>query len=120
MLLSNPTLSYIAVGYKLHQKLEVTENIPRENEFYNQKVCADLLEAHIGALLLEAEEADSEEHLKAWLAALLSPCVFPTLTRLIDEWRAHFLETLVKPRGQKRKAASESKCDVWQRTAIES
>ncbi|GAA5998111.1 hypothetical protein JCM5350_008334 [Sporobolomyces pararoseus] len=106
MVLSNRTISYLTLAYELDRKLRVAR-LPRNGERLDQKVSADLFEAHIGALLLDDDVSDTR--IKEWLSNVFSSRIFPTLEELVNGWTKEHERELIVSRGCRRKASSQGK-----------
>ena len=92
MVLSNRTISYLTLAYELDRKLRVAR-LPRNGERLDQKVSADLFEAHIGALLLDDDVSDTR--IKEWLSNVFSSRIFPTLEELVNGWTTEYERELI-------------------------
>ncbi|GAA5902290.1 ribonuclease III domain-containing protein [Sporobolomyces salmoneus] len=102
-ILSNRTISYLSLGYKLHRHLRIA--IIRHNAGrLDQKVCVDLFESHIGASLFDKQV--SRARIEEWLFKVLSPRVFPTLEVLVKDWMEKHEEKVTISKS-KRKATSQ-------------
>ncbi|GAA5851078.1 hypothetical protein JCM5353_008953 [Sporobolomyces roseus] len=106
VLVANNTISYLAVGYGLHRKLRMFKDGATDRGI-SQKVCADLFEAHIGALFVDEEDSERSERLSNWLNRLFSPEVFPSLSQYVDGWMAKVAAGDVKPSRGKRRAEQQ-------------
>lgn len=83
--MSNVTLSYLSIAYRLPQRVKMSRD---RDSTVSQKLCADLLEAHVGALLLSTEQSSRGSSparlaLDDWLAELFSPTIFTSLDEVV-------------------------------------
>lgn len=108
VLVANNTISYVAIGYGLHHKLRMCQDGATDRRV-SQKVCADLFEAHIGALFVDEEDSERSDRLSNWLNRLFSPEVFPSLSQYVDGWMAKVAAGDVKPSRGKRRAEKQSR-----------
>ncbi|GAA6002008.1 hypothetical protein JCM10207_003035 [Rhodosporidiobolus poonsookiae] len=76
ILVANSTLAWLAVAYDLPSHLEFSgrEGLPAK-----LKICADLFEAHVGALDQYERQSKLDSGLDNWLAGVFSVEAFPTL-----------------------------------------
>ncbi|GAA6015343.1 hypothetical protein JCM10207_008956 [Rhodosporidiobolus poonsookiae] len=78
-LTDNVTLAYLSLSYQLPSHFEHnSKEFPKLAS--DQKLAADLFEAHVGGLVL-----DSAEGLSEWLCAVFSPSVFPEMGIIADQ-----------------------------------
>ncbi|GAA6004664.1 uncharacterized protein JCM10292_005709 [Rhodotorula paludigena] len=111
---ANATLSYISLAYALPEALRATSDPLSDYPVHlRQKIAADALEAHVGAVLEEALDPLRCSVLLKWAEAFATSTVFPELDNLVRQSNEKSFQVAPQSVPAKRGPEPATSEEVW-------